>query len=197
MSAGCPQCGQATGVDPKAPCGPVYRQVEFERSDLPGGLGAVVACTSLHHVADVAGVLDQVHAAPVPGGAVVTVEWAQQRFDEATARCCFDRLPEPEERQDSDEDHSDHGWLRHRRAEWLESGQPWDACLRSWAQAEGLHSWQEIRDALDARFDCEQAGYGPYFFADLASTSEADEQAAIDRGLIQANCIQYSGRRPR
>ena len=35
--------------------------------------------------------------------------------------------------------------------------------------------------------------YGPYFFTDLAGTSEADEQAAIDTGLIQANRIQYAG----
>ena len=36
---------------------------------------------------------------------------------------------------------------------------------------------------------------GPCFFADLAATSEADEQAAIDAGLIQANRILYAGRR--
>jgi len=29
----------------------------------------------------------------------------------------------------------------------------------------------------------------------LADTSQADEQAAIDSGLIQANRIQYVGRR--
>lgn len=39
------------------------------------------------------------------------------------------------------------------------------------------------------------AEYGPYFFADLAGTSEADEQAAIDSGQIQANRIRYTGRR--
>ena len=36
---------------------------------------------------------------------------------------------------------------------------------------------------------------GPYFFADLAGVSEVDEQAAIDAGQIQANRIQYVGRR--
>ena len=49
---------QATGVDPEAPPGPSYRQVEFERYAAPGQLDAIVACTSLHHVADLAGVLD-------------------------------------------------------------------------------------------------------------------------------------------
>jgi Methyltransferase domain len=42
---------QATGVDPEAPPGPSYRQVEFERYAAPGQLDAIVACTSLHHVA--------------------------------------------------------------------------------------------------------------------------------------------------
>jgi len=49
-------------------------------------------------------------------------------------------------------------------------------------------------DELNARFDCQALAYGPYFFADLAAT-DADEQAAIDSGLIQANRIQYAGRR--
>jgi SAM-dependent methyltransferase len=185
---------EASGVDPEAPPGLSYHQVEFEHFDLPARLDAVVACTSLHHVADLAEVLDRVHTGLVSGGSVVIVEWVRERFDEATARWCFDRLAEMGNHQDTDDD-SDHDWLRYQRAAWLESGQPWDAYLRSWAQAEGLHAWRDIRDMLDARFDCEQANYGPYFFADLLSTSEAEEQAAIDSGLIQANRIQYRGRR--
>jgi SAM-dependent methyltransferase len=178
---------QATGVDPEAPLGPSYRQVEFERYDLPGPVDAVVACTSLHHVADLGAALDLVEAALAPGGVAVVVEWARERFDEATARWCFARLPE------ANGDHP--GWLRNRQAEWLGSGQPWDAYLRSWEQAEGLHSGQAILDGLDARLDSRLITYGPLFFPDLDGISEADEQAAIDRGLIQANRIQYAGRR--
>jgi len=177
---------EATGIDPEAPRGPLYRQVEFERYGPPARLGAVVACTSLHHVADLAAVLDLVDAVLLPGGVPVIVEWARERFDEAAARWCFSRLPEPD---------GDPGWLHQRQAEWRESGQPWDAYLRSWAQAEGLHAGQDILDELDARFDSQPVTYGPYFFADLADTSQADEQAAIDSGLIQANRIQYVGRR--
>jgi len=195
---------EATGVDPEAPSGSSFRQVEFEHYDLPAGLGAVVACTSLHHVADPGQVLDLVRNALAPGGSVVIVEWARERFDEATAHWCFGRLPETgghrdtdHDHGDTDHDHGDHDWLRHRRSEWLESGQSWDAFLRSWAEAEGMHAWPDIRDRLDARFDCEQASYGPYFFADLVDTSEGDEQAAIDSGLIQANRVQYHGRRRR
>jgi hypothetical protein len=145
-----------------------------------------VACTSLHHVADLAAVLDMVDAALVPGGMAVIVEWARERFDEATARWCFARLPGPD---------GDPGWLHQRHADWRESGWSWDAYLRSWAQAEGLHAGQDILDGLGARFDSRSVSYGPYFVPDLAGISEADEQAAIDDGLIQANRIQYVGRR--
>jgi SAM-dependent methyltransferase len=177
---------QATGVDPEAPPGSSYRQVEYEQYAAPGQLDAIVACTSLHHVAGLAAVLDLAARALAPAGRAVIVEWARERFDEATARWCFARLPGPGD---------DPGWLHRRQAEWRESGQPWDACLESWVHAEGLHAGQDILDELDARFDCQAVAWGPYFFADLAGTSDTDEQAAIDSGLIQANRIQYAGRR--
>jgi len=177
---------EATGIDPKAPQGPFYRQAEFEDSGISGPVGAIVASLSLHHVADLGGVLDLVHATLAPGGVAVIVEWARERFDEATARWCFDRLPEPGD---------DPGWLHGQRAEWRQSGLPWEDWLRSWAQAEKLHTGQDILNGLDGRLERETLRYGPYFFADLAATSEAGEQAAIDAGLIQANRIQYAGRR--
>ena len=179
---------EVAGVDPEAPQGPGYCRVEFERYDMPQPLDVIVACTSLHHVADLGEVLDLAEAALVPGGLVVIVEWAWERFDEATAQWCFDRLLRPG---------SDPGWLHRRCAEWRDSGQPWDAYCRSWAEAEGLHAGQVILRELGARFDSGPVGYGPYFFPDLAGISEAGEQAAIDGGQIQANRIQYAGwRRP-
>jgi SAM-dependent methyltransferase len=178
----------AVGVDPEAPAGPGYCRTEFESYDPAQPAGAIVACTSLHHVADLGDVLDRVQAALVPGGVLVIVEWARERFDEPTARWCFDRLAQPE---------AGHSWLHERRSQWRASGRPWDACCRVWAEAEGLHSGQHILDQLHARFDCERLEYGPYFFPDLADTSESDEQAAIDAGHIQATRIQYRGRHKR
>jgi hypothetical protein len=61
--------------------------------------------------------------------------------------------------------------------------------------AEGLHAGLDVLNGLEARFDCRVLGFGSYFFPDLAGTSEADEQAAIDSGVIKANRIQYIGRR--
>ena len=177
---------EATGVDPEAPPGSWYRRVEVEAFDMPGNVAAMVACTSLHHVADLAAVLDLINDALAPGGMAVVVEWARERFDEATARWCFGRLSQHGREP---------GWLDERQAEWRASGLPWDDYLRSWARAEGMHGGQEILDGLDARFHAQPATYGPYFFAELAETTEGDEQAAIDSGEIQANRIQYVGRR--
>jgi hypothetical protein len=176
----------AAGVDPEAPEGPWYHRVEFERYELPRPAAAVVACASLHHVGDVGEVLGLAGAALAGSGTMVVVEWAMERFDDATARWCFDRLPAP-----SDE----HSWLRHRYDEWRAGGLPWRDYCRDWAAAEGMHAGEDIVTELDARFDRQYLGYGPFFFADLAGVSEADEQAAIDAGEIQANRIGYAGRR--
>jgi SAM-dependent methyltransferase len=179
----------AVGVDPEAPEGPDYHRLEFEHYQPPRPVEAVVACTSLHHVADLDEVLDRMGAALVPeGGLVVVVEWAWERFDQATARWCFARLaplgPAAEP-----------GWLQRHRDEWAASGQPWDAYCRAWATQEGLHTGQAILRGLDARLDRQECGFRPYFFADLADTTQADEQAAIDAGQIQATGIWYAGRR--
>ena len=123
-----------------------------------------------------------------PGGCWWFIDWARERFDEATARWCFDRLPAPA---------GDPGWLQQRHDQWQASGLPWGDYRRAWAQQEGLHAGQDIVGELDARFDRQLLGYGPYFFPDLAGISEGEEQAAIDAGQIRANRIAYTGRRRR
>ena len=176
----------AAGVDPEAPEGPWYHRVGFEQCEMPGPARAVVACTSLHHVVDLGEVLNRARALLVAGGSLVVVEWARESFDEATARWCFDRLPQPSEEP---------GWLQQRHDQWRASGLPWADYCRAWAQEEGLHTGQDIVGELDARFDSQMLDYGPYFFPDLAGISEDDEQAAIDAGDIQANRIAYVGQR--
>ena len=111
------------------------------------------------------------------------VEWAWERFDEATARWCFARLtpPAPE---------AEPSWLHRHQEQWAASGQPWDGYCRGWAEGEGLHPGSEIVKGLDARFSRRLSAEGPYFFPDLADTSEAEEQAAIDAGQIRAGGIR-------
>src|SRR6266516_1597498 len=82
----------AAGVDPEAPDAPAYHRCEFERYHLSRPVSALIACTSLHHVADLDVVLDKMAAALAPGGVAVVVEWARERFDAATAQWCFARL---------------------------------------------------------------------------------------------------------
>jgi hypothetical protein len=96
-----------------------------------------------------------------PGGLLVVGEWARERFDQATARRCFDRLP-----------------LATGDQNWLQDGRG-----------------QDIIRELRARSGSSATTYGPYHFPDLEGISEADEQAAIDSGEIQANRIDYVGRR--
>jgi len=173
----------AEGVDPEAPEGPHYHRVEFERYTLKHPAAAIVASTSLHHVADLEAVIDLIAAALEPGGVLVVIEWARERFDEATARWCFDRLPAGEP-----------GWLHRLRDDWLASGQPWLDYLRGRAEAEHLHTGQDILARLGSRFATQLVVDGPYFFPDLDEVTAADEQAAIDTGRIQANGIRYIGR---
>jgi SAM-dependent methyltransferase len=178
----------AIGVDPTAPADPWYEQIEFEQ--LPTGQRAdvVVASTSLHHVADLDLVLDRIRTLLSPAGTVVVVEWAHERFDEPTARWCFDRLAP------ADENHPDHhSWLHTHRDDWQRSGQSWTAYFEAWQGAESLHPGSAIVSGLGARFRTGTVSDVPHFFADLDDVSESDEQGAIDAGLIQANGIHFVG----
>jgi SAM-dependent methyltransferase len=177
----------AVGVDPEAPEGPDYRRIEFERYEPPRPVECVVASLSLHHVAGLDEALDRLNELLVPGG-VLVVEWAWERFDEATARWCFAWLASPKPGEEP-------GWLHKGRERWAASGQPWDDFLRSWATDEGLHPGEDIVRGLDARFHRQLCVEGPYFFPDLADTSEGQEQAAIDAGLIRAGGIRYAATR--
>jgi SAM-dependent methyltransferase len=173
----------AVGVDPKAPDAPDYLRTEFEHAELPHDVDAVVACTSLHHVADPADVIERICDVLAPGATAVVVEWAWEEFDARTAEWAFARL------RTSD----DGGWLNRRHAEWRTSGEAWPSYLRSWAEAHGLHPAGTLVPLLDARLERRALSGGPFLFADLADTSEADEQAAIDAGDIRPLRIDYVG----
>jgi SAM-dependent methyltransferase len=175
---------EAIGVDPAAPDGAAYRRVEFERVEPLGHADAVVASTSLHHVADPVIVIDRIAATLRAGGTLLVVEWDWRRFDAPTAEWCFGRL-DPDETG---------GWLRHHRDAWLSSDEPWPTYLAAWARREHIHPAETLVRLLDERFEREHVDFGPHFFSDLAGTSEAEEQLAIDTGQIQATRVDYVAR---
>jgi SAM-dependent methyltransferase len=177
---------QAIGIDPEAPDGPNYRRIEFERSELPEAVDAVVASVSLHHVADTGAVLDRIAGALKPNGTVAVIEWDWESFDDASARWAFERLDLTAESK---------GWLHGARERWLASGLPWDAYLRGWATGHGRHSARALVEGLEQRFERVSIEHGAYLFPELAQTTEADEVDAIAAGEIQALRVDYVGRR--
>jgi SAM-dependent methyltransferase len=176
---------QAIGIDPEAPDGPSYRRVEFERSEPPDAVDAVVASVSLHHVADTGEVLDRIAGALKPGGTVVVIEWDWESFDEPSARWGFDRLDFGTEEK---------GWLHRGYEHWQASGQPWESYLRGWATGHGLHSAQALVTGLEERFERVSCERGAYLFPELAHTTEDDELHSIAAGEVRALRIDYVGR---
>ncbi len=178
----------AVGVDPDAPAGPEFRTIRFEEYASPAPVDAVVASTSLHHVEHLGDVLDRVAGALRSGGVVVVIEWAWERFDEATAQWCFARLSPPD-----DDDHP--SWLHHHQERWAASGLPWPDYFRGWTEEERLHPGGDIVRALDERFDRRSVEHGPYFFPELDGTDLEEERAAIATGDIAATGILWVGAR--
>ena len=169
------------------------RTSEGVRAVPPGRAGGrVVACTSLHHVADLGEVLRRIADSTRPGreahrggvgpGAIRRVHRAvvlrparpgrggRPRADGCTGAGTTGSPP---------------------------AGRGRSRCAPG-RKGEGLHTGGEILGALEAHFEPRSLTRGPYFFADLADTAETDEQAAIDAGEIQATGIRYIGtpRRP-
>jgi SAM-dependent methyltransferase len=178
----------AVGIDPEAPEGAAYLKRSFEEYDGDAGsVDALVASLSLHHVEDLGGVLDRIAALLRTGGTVAVVEWSSEHFDSATARWCFERLPE--------EVPEDDGWLHRKKSGWEESGLPWEEYLTGWLKEHGIHPAVTILKELEKRFTTEHIDRGPYYFPELANTSEADEQAAIDAGEIQPTRVLYIGKK--
>jgi hypothetical protein len=118
----------------------------------------------------------------------VVVEWAWERFDEATARWGFARLAPPAPGAEP-------GWLHKHQQRWSASGRSWDHYLRDWATKERLHPGETILGGLETRFTREHAADAPYLFADLADTSQTEEHDRLrpDPALRPARPIHVIG----
>lgn len=172
---------QPLGVDPEAPAGPEYRQAHFEATDVGADVDAVIASSSLHHVADLDEVVQRVAAVLRPGGRLIVFEWSWERFDEATALWCFARLG------------ANDSWLHHHREEWRQSGENWESYVTRWAGEHGLHASADVLAAIERRFRTDSLTHQPYLFAELEPPDPVAERAAIEAGEIRATGIGYVG----
>jgi SAM-dependent methyltransferase len=76
---------EVLGIDPKAPDGPLFRRTRVEDFHSAEPFDAVVACLSLHHVADLAVALDKVADLLSSEGRLVIDDFGWERLDEASA----------------------------------------------------------------------------------------------------------------
>ena len=141
----------AVGIDPDAPDSPGFRRLPFERYEPPHAVAAVVASNSLHHVGDLDETAGRIRAALRADGTLVVIEWAWERFDDATAQWCFARLA----------GRGEPSWLHRRRDAWVASGRPWEEYFPAWAGNHGLHPSEEVVRSLDARFVRRSYAEGP------------------------------------
>jgi len=168
-----------TAIDPRAPEGPIFRRVRLEEFSEAGPFDYVVASLSLHHIDDLGRALDKIANLLGAGGALVVVEFAWDRFDEATAEWALERLPVA----------SPSG-----KPSWLWSCYRGQRCAAEWAAEQGFHGSQRMRDELSHRFVERLFEWVPYLYPDLdEDTSVADENAAIEAGAINATGFRYVG----
>jgi SAM-dependent methyltransferase len=181
-----------TAIDPRAPEGTIFRRVRIEEFSDPGPFDYVVAILSLHHVEDLGKVLGKIANLLHAGGTLVVVEFAWDRFDEATAEWALERLPAASSSEKP-------SWLQRRCWEWARGGQggtrvPAEARFAGWAREEGFPSSRQMRGELGRRFIERLFAWVPYLYPDLDDdTSEADESAAIEAGAINATGFRYVG----
>ena len=161
-------------IDPAAPQEEgIFRRLKIEELSTDELFHAIVAVRTLHHVTDLEPVLDKIRDHLRPGGVLVLEEIGWERLDEVTA-----------------------GWL-HGQQRALAAATGADAAasveelLIEWVDEHvGLHGYEAMREALDARFRERFFSWEPFVYHYL-DDSVATE--ALERGLIEADAIQAVG----
>jgi hypothetical protein len=159
----------ALGVDPLAPAGPGYRQVDFREVD--GEFDAVVAGRVIHHLHPLDGAVDALAGlAPV----LIVDEFACDRIDAAA--------------QDWYE-----GQYRMLAAAGAEPRAP--ASLDEWrANRPDMHTHGVVLDALRARYEERTLEWVPYLYRWLRGpVSEALETSLVAAGAFPAIGWRWAG----
>jgi SAM-dependent methyltransferase len=165
-----------TAIDPEAPDGAIFRRValeDFEADD--GSFDAVVASVSLHHVHDLGAAFDKIAALLRPGGVLLLEEFARERLRGSTGAWYYDE--------------------RRRRDATLPDD--FEAWLEGWEERHHIHTWADLRRALDGRFEERYFARGPYLYDfRLEDALEPVERALIESGAIDGTGVRYVGTRP-
>jgi SAM-dependent methyltransferase len=155
---------EIVAVDPKAPEGAIFRRTTIEELEDEGPFDAAVASLSLHHVHELGVALDKLHTLLRSGAPVLVRELAWDLVDEPTARWDYARRGEP-------------GGL----TEWR-------------VEHDGLHGFETLTVALDARFTRRSFAWTPYLSEyKRAEGHEAEEARLIEAGEIRAVGFVYVG----
>lgn len=151
-------------ADPDAPEGAIFRRTTLEAVEDEGLFDGAFASLALHHVDDLDVALEKLHSLLRPGAPLVVREFAWDLVDEATARWDYERLGRE-------------GGL----AEWR-------------AEHERLHTFVDMRAALDARFRERSFDWGPYLSDYEPAEGHAEEELRLIRsGEIRAVGFVYVG----
>ena len=151
-------------VDPAAPEGAIFRRTTLEALGEEGPFDGAIASLAIHHVDDLDVALDKLHSLLRPRAPFVLREFAWDLVDEATARWDYERLGRE-------------GGL----AEWR-------------AEHEHLHTFEDMRAALDTRFRERSFDWGPYLCDYEPAPGHAEEELRlIQSGEIRAVGFVYVG----
>jgi SAM-dependent methyltransferase len=172
-----------TAIKPEAPDGPIFRRVRLEEFSDAGGFDAVVASTSLHHVADLEGAVDRLAELLRRGGLLVLEEFVRERLAGPTAhwfhgqRLALAALG----REDATVPADFEDWQRELAAHYDEH----------------VHPFAEIEAALARRFAEREREWIPYLYDyHLDDALEPLERALIATGELAATGVRYVGVTP-
>jgi SAM-dependent methyltransferase len=166
------------GIDPRAPQGDLFRRVLLEDLDVDEGpFDGVVAVHSLHHIRDLDRALDHLVTLLRPGGVLVLDELGWDLADETTL-----------------------DWLWNQRRALAAAGHgeappSLEEVRQEWeAEHVGVHGFETLRRAVDARFEELAFAWTPHLYRSLGGVAtEVLEQALVDAGGIRALGFRYAG----
>jgi ubiquinone/menaquinone biosynthesis C-methylase UbiE len=167
-------------VDPRAPTGRIFRRCRIEDLEEEGRFDAAVASIALHHVESLSVVLEKMSGLLRPRGRVIVNEFAWDQFNRKTAAWLWSRRSALSPR------------MRRRFG-----GRSPAACLEKWRRTfRDLHTYGQMRRALDRRFSPRFFAWTPYLYDYLGGvTTEPQERALIAAGRVRPLGFRYIGQR--